>query len=241
MSKLSADELLDRLEWRREIRNVMGNISHDYAVKQDAKVYDRYWTHTLEPCLGINTGYYKGHEAVAGYYRALGEEIELTSKLIQQTFPRELGDKTAEEVYGVGMMTYLPFDTHVIEIADDGMTAKGLWNIRGSYSYLTPSGPVANWTYGWAAVDFTREDGEWKVWHMQLLYNIDHQCGVHFCGEEKTFPAVPEFAAMADFKMPEPNVPRTVMETFRPDRPLTRSPEVPIPYATFSETFSYGL
>ena len=241
MNKLSADELLNRLEWRREIRNVMGNISHDYAVKQEAAVYDRYWTHAFEPCLGINTGYYRGAEAVAGYYKALGDEIALTSDLIQKAFPGELGDKTAEEVYGVGMMTYLPFDTHVIEIADDGKTAKGLWNIRGSYSYLTPSGPVANWTYGWAAVDFTHEDGEWKVWHMLLLYNVDHQCGVPFCGEEKEFPAVPEFAPIAEFRMPEPNVPCRVMETFRPDRPLTRSPEVPVPYATFAETFSYGL
>ena len=33
MNKLSADELLDRLEWRREIRNVMGNISHDQRRK----------------------------------------------------------------------------------------------------------------------------------------------------------------------------------------------------------------
>lgn len=235
------DALLERLEWRREIRNVMGNISHDYAVKQEAMVFERYWTKTKEPCLGINTGYYKGAAAVSGYYKALGEEIALTSQLIQKRFPKELGKKTAEEVYGVGMMTYLPFDTHVIEIADDGETAKGMWNVRGSYSYLTPSGPVSNWTYGWTAVDFIREDGQWRVLHMQMVYNIDHPCGVPFCGASRQYPPVEGFEEAGSFQMPEPNVPCTVMETFRPDRPYTRSPEVPVPYDTFANTFSYGI
>ena len=241
MQNLSTDELLDRLEWRREIRNVMGRISHDYAVKEEAQVFDRYWTRTQEPCLGINTGYYKGREAVAGYYQALGEEIALTSRLIQQRFPAELGNLTEEEAYGVGMMTYLPFDSHVIEIAGDGQTAKGIWNVRGSRSYLTTAGPVANWTYGWTACDFIREDGEWRVLNMLLVYNIDHQCGVGFTEAEKVYPPEEAFAEIAGFQMPAPNVPCTVMETFSPNRPLTRSPAVPVPYESFAETFSYGI
>ena len=38
MKELTPMELLDRLEWRRQLRNIMGRISHDYAVKQEAKV-----------------------------------------------------------------------------------------------------------------------------------------------------------------------------------------------------------
>lgn len=29
MKRVCADDLLQRMEWRREIRNIMGNISHD--------------------------------------------------------------------------------------------------------------------------------------------------------------------------------------------------------------------
>lgn len=241
MKRLSPDDLLNRMEWRREIRNIMGNLSHDYAVKQESQAFDRYWTKEHKPCLGINSGYYVGRDAVAGYYSALGEEIRITSDLIQSQFPKELGALTSEDVYGVGMMTYLPFDSHVIEIAEDEQTAKGMWNIRGSYSYLTPSGPVANWTYGWAAADFIREDGQWKIWHLLLLYNVDHQCGVPFCGETRTYPEVPGFAPIAEFSMPIPTVPCTVMETFYPARIKNQSPEVPVPYTTFSDTFSYGI
>ncbi len=127
MKEFSPMELLERLEWRREIRNIMGRISHDYAVKQEAEVYHRYFSKREDVCLGLNDGYYKGAEAVAGYYKALGDEIKLSSELIQKLFPKELGDKTEEEIYGVGMITYLPFESQVIEIADDGQTAKGMF------------------------------------------------------------------------------------------------------------------
>lgn len=241
MKKLGPDELLERLEWRREIRNVMGRISHDYSIKQEAEVYGRYWSRRDDICLGLNSGYYKGAVAVKGYYDALREEIALSSSLIQAKFPEELGSKTPEEIFGVGMMTYLPFESQVIEIAEDGLTAKGLWNIRGSYCRLTGAGPVAYWIFGWAAVDFIMEDGEWKIWHMQILFNVNHQCGVGFCEDEKVFEPVPEFAAIEDFKMPEPNVPTVLMETFYPDRPKAVSPRCPEPYGTFEDTFSYGI
>lgn len=241
MKEFTPMELLERLEWRREIRNVMGRISHDYAIKQEAQVYDRYFSRRDDVCLGLNNGYYKGAEAVSGYYQALGQEIALSSRLIQAMFPQELGDKTAEACYGVGMISYLPFESQVIEIADDGKTAKGIWNVRGSTCRLTEAGPVANWIFGWAAVDFVLEDGEWKILNLLLVYNVDHQCGTAFTEPEKQFDPVPEFAAMAEFRMPEPNVPMQVMETFYPDRPKVRSPRVPEPYESFDKTFHYGV
>ena len=241
MKDYTSMQLLEQLESRREIRNVMGKISHDYSVKQEASVYERYWSTRQDVCLGLNNGYYQGAEAVKGYYDALGEEITLSSALIQKKFPGELGEKTAEEVYGVGMMTYLPFESQIIEIAEDGKTAKGMWNVRGSYSKLTGCGPIAYWTFGWAAVDFILENGDWKVWHMLLLYNVDAQCGTAIGDEPKKYEPVPEFAPMDDFKMPEPNKPVKLMESYNADRPAVKSPRAPEPYDTFAETFSYGI
>ena len=124
MKAFTPEELLARLERRREIRNVMGRVSHDYAVKQEAEVFGRYWSGREDVSLMLNAGGYRGAAAVKGYYDALGEEIALSSKLIQKKFPEALGDKTEEEILGVGMITYLPFESQVIEIADDGKTAK---------------------------------------------------------------------------------------------------------------------
>ena len=136
MKELTPMELLDRLEWRRQLRNIMGRISHDYAVKQEAKIYDRYFSRRDDV-------YYKGAEAVKGYYDALDREIRLGSQLLQKMFPEELGSKSAEEAYGVGMISYVPVESQVIEIADDGESAKGLWNVRGSTCHLTSQGPIA--------------------------------------------------------------------------------------------------
>lgn len=241
MKKYTPYELLERLEWRREIRNLMGRISHDYSVKEEAEVYSRYWCSRPDTCLGINEGYYQGEEAVKEYYRALGEEITLSSKLIYEKFPDAFPGKTQDDVYGVGMISYLPVDSYVIEIADDTQTAKAIFNVRGSYCYLTDCGPVSNWTYGWIAVDFIKEGSEFKVWHMQMVYNVDHPCGVGFTDELKKYEPVPGFEAMNKFHMPEPNVKKPIMEHYSAMRPYTKSPEVPVPYSTFTETFSYGL
>lgn len=241
MKAYTSMQLLEQLESRREIRNIMGRISHDYSVKQEASVYERYFAKREDVTLGLNNGFYVGAAAVKGYYDALGEEIRLSSELIQKKFPAELGDKTAEEVYGVGMMTYLPFESQIIEIAEDGQTAKGLWNVRGSYCKLTGCGPISYWTFGWAAVDFVVEDGEWKIWHMQLLYSVDSQCGSKLYGEPKQYEKLPEFAAIDELKLPEPTVAKTLMEHYSPDRPFTKSPAAPVAYATFADTFSYGV
>ena len=241
MKELTTMEMLERLEWRREIRNLMGRISHDYAVKQEAAVYARYWSTRDDVCLGLNNGWYQGAAAVKGYYDALGEEIRLSSKLITAMFPSELGDKTEEQLYGVGMISYVPFESQIIEIADDGKTAKGLWNVRGATSHLTAGGPEARWIFGWAAVDFVLEDEEWKIWHMQLLFNVDHQSGSNFVDTETVYDPVPGFEAIADFRLPEPNVPAVLFETYRADRPAVKSPKAPVPYASFGETFSYGI
>ncbi len=240
MKKFTPDELLERLEWRREIRNTMGRISHDLCVKEDAQIYSRYWSKREDVSLMLNQGTYQGAEAVSGYYYALGEEIALTSKLIYEKFPDAFEGKTPEEVYGVGMINYLPLDSHVVEIAGDGQTAKAIFNVRGSYCYLTEGGPVSNWTYGWTAVDFVMEDGEFRVWHMQMLYNVDHPCGISFVEAPKTFEKVPGFEAIGAFKLPEPN--NTAGKPYYSAmRPYTKSPAVPEPYDTFADTFSYGV
>jgi hypothetical protein len=100
---------------------------------------------------------------------------------------------------------------------------------------------VANWIFGWAAADFVQEAGEWKILNLLLVYNVNHQCGVSFCAPEKEFPAVPGLEPIGAFRLPAPNVPQTVLETFYPDRPRTRSPRCPEPYETLDKTFSYGI
>ena len=65
----------------------------------------------------------------------------------------------------VGMLRQRPgaFTMHVavspiIEIAGDGKTAKSVWFSPGCAGNL--------WVWGVYMVDYVKEDGEWKFWHM---------------------------------------------------------------------------
>ena len=62
-------------------------------------------------------------------------------------------------------------ETPVIEVAGDGKTAKGIWysigigvrpnvNSDGTYTKST------SWMWEKYAVDFIKEDGKWKIWHL---------------------------------------------------------------------------
>lgn len=65
----------------------------------------------------------------------------------------------------VGMLHVHPMTTPVIEIAGDGKTAKGVWDSFGPD--VASIDEVGNWLYVKKAVDFIKEDGVWKIWHMQ--------------------------------------------------------------------------
>lgn len=240
MRKFSSQEQLGRWEDRREIKNLMGRFATDYVLKECRNMYSNYWSRRGDVTLGINEGWFLGADAVKGYYANQEEKIALESRLIQKAFPDELGGKTEEEVHGVGMMDYKPVDTPVIEEASDGQTAKGLWTIRGSHSDLTTGGPVAYWEWGWFAVDFVLEDGEWKIWHMLYLQDVCRPCGSPWTGPEKTYKDRPEYAEVTQWKPAEPTVPCVLHERYSAYRKSSAGPRVPEPYDTFSETFTYG-
>lgn len=42
-------------------------------------------------------------------------------------------------------------------------------------------------------------------------------------------------------KMVGNGVKKTIRPLYAPDRVLTKAPEIPVPYRTFAETFSYGI
>ncbi len=237
---MTKEEKLARWQDVREIKNLMGRMSADYVLKKDGQIPDSYWADLDDICLGVNNGYFIGKEGVRRYYKGQDDRIKAESKLIQNAFPQELGDKSEEEIHGVGMIDYKPIDTAVIEVAGDRKTAKGIWMIRGSHSQVLTSGPVSYWEWGYFAGDFVYINEEWKIWHLLYLSEIDRPCGYSFVGEEHQFKEREEYKDAANITLPDPDIKMVVRETYTADRPFTRSPRLPQPYETFAETFSYG-
>jgi hypothetical protein len=237
----NAEALMDRWEAQREVQNLMGRMTSAYVVKKEAEILDSYWSAQDDICLGVNNGYFNGRAAVASYYDSLVERNRLTAELIQKKFPDQLSQLPEDKLYGIGTMEYKPLDTPLVEVADDGETAKGIWCLRGNHSRLTPAGPLGYWEWGWMTADFRKENGQWKIWHLLQIDELLHLCGSKAVGEPNQYPVDEVFLPIADFKPAEPNVPMEVRPLYAADRPFTPPPRLPEPYDTFANTFSYGI
>ena len=237
---LTTEQLVQRWEDQRNIKNLMGKYCNIVILNQEGEIPERFWSAREDISLGFNEGFYVGQTAVNGYYAAVKRRNLLVAQLLQKRFPEQLGGKSDEEIYGIGPFKVKPLSSPLIEVAGDGETAKGLWTCQGAHNEVGTSGPVANWTWGYFAVDFIRENDGWKIWHMQYVNDVDCICGQSWGRAQQPYPELPEFAPLGEFRYPAYTVARTLRRLYSADRPLTLTPEIPVPYDTFANTFSYG-
>lgn len=237
----TTEQLVVRWEDQRAIKNLMGKYANCVILNREQDIYGLFWSKGEDVSLMFNDGAYVGAQAVSAYYAACHDRNALVAKLMRDKFPEILGGRSDEEIYGVGPFKVKPMACPVIEVAGDGKTAKGLWYCQGAYNDVETCGPVARWTWGYFAADFVKEDGSWKLWHLQYLNDVDCICGQSWAGEQVPYPDLPEFAPLADFHYPEYTVKKTFRALYSADRPVTLCPEIPRPYDSFAATFSYGV
>ena len=241
MVQFNTEQLTQRWEDQRAIKNLMGKYANCIMLNREQDVFPLFWSCADDVCLSFNDGGYVGSEAVKGYYDACYQRNKLVAELMQKRFPKQLGHLSEEERYGIGPFKVRPLYTPVIEVAADGKTAKGLWYCLGAYNDVEACGPLAHWTWGYFAVDFIREDDGWKIWHLSYTNDVDCICGQSW-GKSAEYPAaLPEFAPLADFAYPPYTVEKNLREHYHPQRPHTDAPPIPQPYDTFADTFSYGI
>lgn len=240
--QFSTGQLVDRWEDQRDIKNLMGKYANCLILNRDAEIFSLFWSKNQpDICLGFNDGWYAGAEAIGGYYQAIHDRNVLIAELLQKRLPEKLGGKTADEIFGIGLFRVYPISCPIIEIAEDGKTAKGLWYCQGARADVKSCGPTSSWTWGYYAADFVREGDEWKIWHLQCVNDVDSTCGQSWGRPLTELPDLPEFAALKDYEMPAMTVTEILREPYHPKRPLTPSPRIPEQYSTFAETFSYGI
>ena len=130
-----------------------------------------------------------------GYYQGIDG--------VRKCYLEDHGDRNDPEIQNSpilkgGMMMHC-MNTEIIEVSEDGQTAKAAFFSDGHETYIEgrvpgfydPSVepvPHAEWCWGAYAVDFIKDDGEWKIWHMRLYPISKSEYGESWVDAEQPAP-----------------------------------------------------
>ena len=159
------DHEIERVRARGEIENVFNRYQHLHNAFRDTEIIEKLWVKEGTPGVSAqytNTGIYNTWDSVMEYHR---NRPTPTGKLLQHVST-----------------------TPVIEVAKDGMTAKGVWSVAGVESGLSDpevakgapeaffEDELVNGKKVWAHwiqvryyLDFLKQDGEWRIWHIRVV------------------------------------------------------------------------
>jgi len=224
----------------QEIQNIFSMHEYYHAVGRHRDEVEAIWA-TRTPGLAMEeavlNGRYEGLDAVRAYYVDWFDEhfFGVMRQAMREMYPDvDPGPETGPP-FGVRILHTLT--TPVIEVAEDRQTAKAVW-ISPGYIAAPMGGKLqALWHWDRYAIDFAREEDGWKIWHLWVGkdFSTPYEHGWvddYFVGPNIDLRMIRGF--------PEPNA-SSVM-SYEGYNPFTRAPYVPqppVPYRTFSETFSY--
>lgn len=212
---------LDRLQSVNAIQNMISTTSYMFAIGEYSTIYSFFADREDISAEIVGWSRQTGHEAVRALLVDTWETYAAeSSRRLAQTFPE---DKSIEGRNG--LLDLRALASPIIEVAGDGQTAKGLWLIPGTQTFV-PEGaqlPRAHWVWTKLAVDMIRENGRWRIWHLlsapvlSASYNQSWVEG-NLAGEKNCPTLTNAYNARGTYPHP---------------------PAPPKPYNTFSETFSY--
>jgi hypothetical protein len=179
----------------------------------------------LTASMGKNWGFYVGIDEIKRFYlEAHAEKLRLQQEENRATDPN------------IGNVYAHPLTTGLIEVADDGRSARGLWYSIAQETYAEPGGTAhGRWILEKIAVDFLKEADAWRIWH--IMTAVDLSCGAGEDYEKQPVYFDPgEDIDRADFGRPtiEKLVHENVFNWW------DDYPPVPEPYRTFTKGMGYG-
>jgi hypothetical protein len=216
---------VERLDDIQEIQNLMGRYVWMHEVQKDPEFIDTMFAKN-NPDVSwevAHMGLYRGREAV--------------NEILNQHGPK--GGSIAPGTLFMHTLT-----TPVIEIAEDGQTAKGVWKSPGAETNTDPKTGKLMGMWAWTkyACDFIKEDGKWKILHYHVYRIFMTPADMNYTDDYES-KVLGEAMAGAAGGAP---LGSTSRQATTYDNPFTTTyvpelvPAPPVPYKTFSETFSYG-
>ena len=160
---------------QQEIQNIKSwhVMYHCYGLHHDE--LENIWVNEPEnratASFGQNQGFMVGYDSIWENY-VVGHDTSWLSSA--KSYCENNGiditgwtDEEILEVYGgVGQLLLHVTTTAIIEVAEDGQTAKAFWYSPGM---IAESGSTGNTIWEAYGVDFVKEDGVWKMWHLHMF------------------------------------------------------------------------
>jgi len=141
---MTAEKIAQRALDYMEINNVAGAHEYYHSAFLHKEEIENAWSKRADIAWQNNADFYKTRKSVWNFY----------AEGIKQADP-------------LGALWYHMLTTPVIEISGDGQTAKGIWMSFGNVSGAGNGGTMSQWTEEKYGMDFIKEDGKWKIWHLR--------------------------------------------------------------------------
>lgn len=176
------------------------------------------WSTRPDTCIGAIWGNYNGCDGV------------------KRCFTQDMGDinNPEDRKWYEGYVNFQSSNTEFIEIADDMQTARGRWQCLGSIVYGRAARQEdcqghSHWTMCQYGVDFIKEDGIWKIWHILWTPVIWSRYDQKW-GTGRKYDSFPLKETSEDSAPFEPIYNYSYDSCFNLSRPAA-----PEPYATFAD------
>ena len=174
-------EKANRVLQVKQINSLLTEHCLYFGRRQTKEELERLWVKQApDPSFTQNNGSFVGYEALQTYYA----DAELRRKarydrILDQTEPefREQGDDLR---YGTLTLSLQTLSTPCIEIAEDGLTAKGTWTVSAQVTALDQGHPVGFWAYGKLGAELAWEEGRFKIWRLTVCTDFLTPAGKPF-------------------------------------------------------------
>lgn len=231
--QLTPLQMIEKVEDARAVENLMGKLMFLMCYRRHGDAWNTLFSTAEDVTLTLNNGKFIGREAVKSWFVDYQDAISAkANSLMRERYPEELGKLPESETWGAGYNSMSNATTPIVEIAADRKTAKGVWYNYGEMTEVNDTSVAAFWHMGRFAADFLNEDGQWKIWHLQMFDDFITPVG-------KKYGTPTGQITVSGVEAPAFTVEEEFFHVHDKDRTSPRKPEMPVPYGTFAETFSY--
>lgn len=155
-----------------DILNVFSAHLYCYRAQRQDYEIEHYWAKERDDLVYANA---QGRGAVVDFYCKTNAAMRREKRKLASTLYPGVSDTSSFE--GVGDMVAKASASPYIVIAEDGMSAHGIWFVPGFCCELGKDGAVkANYFQEKNAVDLVKEADGWKILRLDILVDFQTPC-----------------------------------------------------------------